>query len=206
MPVVLNSSAKPLSDADFSQLSFNRIERDWFGNAVSTPPQYKLAIDPKFLWFGARRLYPPQSSRTISAGTFEEGLWNEDVAELFLCDDAISTRYAEINLAPSGAYWRCEFESYRTRAKGGALPVENIQARGQVGASGWEASLRVPRRELSITFSGERASRGNVSFILRGPRLAYFTAHGLKASHPDFHLTEQFETFEIHPIDDAVSR
>ena len=86
------------------------LDRDVFGDPVPGPLEFTLSHDgfvPKF----------PASAKPVTGakpGSFHEGLWEGDVAEVFLMHPGGG--YLEYNFAPNGAWWSCAFDSPRVRS------------------------------------------------------------------------------------------
>lgn len=86
------------------------VDIDWDGNPLKFEFRFILQVDPDGIIFGAR--FPKNALALGQANQFAEGLWEGSVVELFIHEES-STRYIEINLSPTGAYWIAEFSDYR---------------------------------------------------------------------------------------------
>lgn len=160
---------------------------DWYGLPLDPPLGFVIAVDASSLWFVATRAAPANCRRGAMPGAFMEGLWEGDVAELFLADPA-EGRYLEFNLAPNGSWWAAKFTAPRVRA--GWQP--NFQSTvtsysEEISGSGWCAALRVPldflRREIGF---GARTT-ANATAILNSPQQTFHSATKLLGEKPDFH-------------------
>jgi len=191
-----HSSSTPLSIEAVKQLPRTAIAKEWHGSEISPPLLFSVAIDPKALWFLASRAAAPVCDRSLACGAFVEGLWEQELAEVFLCA-AEGSRYLEVNISPSGAWWSCSFHGYRERDSSTAL--EGVEAWAEPLTSDstrWEAGLKIPRASISsrISFGVQGGkSRGNVSgVVLSKSRPLYLTYGNLEAANPDFHLAGNF--------------
>ncbi len=189
---------KPLSKEQARELPRTSIEKEWHGSLVTPPLHFSLALDPEALWFCASRASMPQCELSLACGSFVEGLWEKELAEVFLCS-AEGPRYLEVNLSPTGAWWSCSFHSYRKRDS--SAPLEGVTAWASplsATSESWEAGLRIPLASIAsaINFSpNDLPSRANVSgVVLSGKGPLYLTYGNLRAKEPDFHLADKFPT------------
>ncbi|MGB1874844.1 MAG: hypothetical protein ACPH5P_03735 [Akkermansiaceae bacterium] len=172
---------------------WSHLERDWFGQYLDVPASFALAVDPANLWFFAQR----DKRASMLAGTqtneFVEGLWNHDVAELFV-GGSESERYLEFNLAPNGAWWSAEFCGPRKRVNEDAHPVEGITTHSRISDDGcWRAALTIPIVYLKDNFGFGVDTRLNVTFIVDTPAQRFLSAASLPGREPDFHQPSHFE-------------
>jgi len=144
---------------------------------------FSLGVTPEELLF--RVLFPTEPSQ--QKRQWVEGLWEEDVAELFICDPNTG-RYQELNLSPDGAWWSSVFSTYRKRVPLTGAPSPRIDVNGR------EVTLRVRLNELGVSLAN---AKGNVSAILAGNYLSWTKA--LLEPTPDFHRTEQFVALSLIP-------
>lgn len=171
-------------------LAWTPLRKEWFGAEVPSPPQYQIALTSDALIFaGGRNVAPHCTPR--AAGSFVEGLWEEEVGELFLCAPE-GSRYLEVNLAPSGAWWWCLFDSYRIRAKSQPTAPPRAEALATQSAESWRSELILPLSDLPFELRPRGSFRANVSFVLPGVPVQYVTATPLLSEKPDFHLSTQF--------------
>lgn len=156
---------------------------DWEGQPPPCALSFVVAFTPDALLFGGEVSEGPRCDRSLRAGEFVEGLWAHDVIEMFVREPA-SERYFEINLAPTGAFWVCLFESYRRR--GAPLAgVEGALTSGQLTPRGWRAALCLPRAALPFALD-DREVRANVCAIRGEPR-QFFSLAPPASAVPDFH-------------------
>lgn len=195
-----------LSAEQAKKLPRTAISHEWHGSPVSPPLLFSLGLDSEALWFTASRAAAPLCDLSLSCGSFVEGLWEKELAEVFLCS-AEGTRYLEINLSPTGAWWSCSFHSYRARDSSAAL--EGVTAWAEtvtVQAKSWEATLRIPTASIAsaVTFTPKSAEvRANVSGVMiMGASPLYLSYSNLEATQPDFHLTDKFSALLISEITD----
>lgn len=163
------------------------LTRDWDGLPVGSPLRCSLACEAGALVFRAARAMQPRLHPTARAGAFTPGLWEYDVAELFLAPEHRAC-YAELNLSPNGAWWGCVFTAPRQRAAHLELP-EGCAAIGCVGDQGWSAELRVPWAGLRALGIEPERCRWAVAAVLRRAdgtlRYQCSAPHG--DTPPDFH-------------------
>jgi hypothetical protein len=86
------------------------VEIDWYGKPLDIDFRFVLETENNLITFGAK--FPKNGISLGSKGQFLKGLWEESVVELFV-HELNSTRYVELNLSPTGAYWCAEFSNYR---------------------------------------------------------------------------------------------
>jgi hypothetical protein len=175
-----------------SDTIWQAITTDWFKEPVIDPPQFRFGLSNSELLFQAERSSPPHCTMEHSQGKFVEGLWEADVAEYFLCEQG-SERYLEVNLAPTGAWWWCLFDGYRTRAKTQPLPPPSVKITSVLTQQGWKAAIALPLIALPITIDPSAPTRFNVTFALTKPRRQFLTEAPLVKATPDFHLVDQLE-------------
>lgn len=162
------------------------LDRDWFDEPVDARPHFVLKLDEGTIVLSASVAKSP----LIVAGddgSFREGLWNGDCAELFLSNPETGY-YLEFNLSPLGGWWRCDFSAPRRRVEGSAVPLAGVTTRGSTASDRWSAELRIPVASLpeALAFSPE-ATMANVTFCLGDTPQRYLTLVDLGGGDPDFH-------------------
>jgi hypothetical protein len=140
-----------------------------------------LAQSHDELFFGGTVEAPPRGDLSPGCGQFVEGLWAQDVLELFWKSSG-SSGYQELNLAPSGAWWWCAFRGYRQRDEGASAPP--ARAHVERRSDRWSAAVALPR--ASLGGADLRAATLNVCAILGDPR-RFYTHEGPATAEPDFH-------------------
>ena len=154
----------------------------WDGECLPYPLQWLIVRDPRKLWFVVSAPGGSAFERHHSAGDFVEGLWERDVAELFIKES--SGRYQEFNVSPGGAWWTVVLSSYRTReAKQPEMPDPIIRA--QVGEGRWRALLGVDLSSLAVDLS--ESSSLHVSGITQKPQRLFLSSRPVASVEPDFH-------------------
>lgn len=173
------------------------LSTDWYGDKVSSPPSLTLSLHQDHLIFSSTvdknlRFHP-----WSQPGSFVEGLWEHDVAELFICDQ-LSGRYLEINLDYHGAWWVCLFDGYRSPS----VMQPNwtgITTQAWMTDSRYHAEICLPIRLLEPVgiFSLDQLIRNgtvNITAVLidenGNPR--FLSTAPLGGTEPDFHRTEDF--------------
>lgn len=193
-------SQTPLQALDREALPWIPFECDWFGAASTLRPQFRVIVTKHTLLFEALGPQPASYREIHLAGSFQPGLWEMDVAELFLCHSS-GTGYREFNLAPSGAYWTAKFSDYRSIDETpDELPDEGPCALSHFHDRSWHAELLIPRDALEGDIVFDHSLRANVNFILGQAPRNFFSWEKLSAKEPDFHLCREFQSVERRPV------
>lgn len=188
------SAAAPVPDA--AAAPWTEISADWDGRKLFRPFRFRLELHSGSGELGAiiARFdvpIPPLSRQPQPAGSFVEGLWNFDVAELFLRGDPAGA-YQEFNLSPFGEWWSCGFSSYRC----GRTPSPDfvLRAESRHTAGGWSGELTIPLAGLRAKGIDSSAMAAHVSAISGpGAERRYISSNPLAGETPDFHRAETFE-------------
>lgn len=176
------------------------LDTDWHGAPVQPPAAYSLAMDAARLWFIAHHRRPADLHPLARPGVFQAGLWQNDVAELFLADPA-SGRYFEFNLAPNGAWWSCEFTAPRIRAEETDIVMPEVATFSDMAPDGsWVAAMAIPLDLLRARLDFGPHSRANVAMILESPQQKFLSAADLGGGPPDFHLPQRFPGIVLAPL------
>jgi hypothetical protein len=179
IPVHLGKPAEPAEP----------LAKDWFGQPARFPARFSLQLRQGVLRYAFRVDKPPQCDMSHSSGAFVEGLWEQDVAELFL----MSSRgeYHELNIAPSGAWWSASFSSYRQRRE--AVRCPSVRVRADHGRTHWAISLTLDLRDLTLLETASLdAARLNVCAILSPEDPEYLCYGHTSGGEPDFHAETNF--------------
>ena len=168
------------------------ITEDWFGEALVPPLAFSLAADSKQLWFVATRQALALTNPAASSGEFTHGLWEHDVAELFIADPE-GRSYLEFNLSPTGAWWAAKFSSPRELCKVQPDFQSQIRTYHDDGDPGcWIAAISIPIRFLVAHIGFAVGSPANAAFILNSPHQTFHSATKLLGETPDFHQPANF--------------
>lgn len=168
------------------------ITKDWHGSPMDAPAGYALVADPLRLWFLAMHRKPAMLHPKSRPGVFMPGLWEADVAELFIADPS-QTRYFEFNLAPNSAWWSCEFKGPRVREEETDIVFPELETFAELAPDGgWVAGMAIPLDLLKARLDFGPESFVNVTFILGNPEPKYLTAADLGGGTPDFHQPSAF--------------
>ncbi len=172
---------------------FQAIEVSLEGISTKRPPRFHLEREGDAIRFSARAGAPGfLGPDPASLGQFHEGLWEADVAELFLAHPD-GERYLEINLSPAGAWWACGFRGPRNRDPSLDLPEAKTAAAIDDAQRLWTASIDLPLDYLESVWQFGPESRANVCFILGPPeRRRHFSAAAMPKGPPDYHRPEVF--------------
>lgn len=174
--------------------------KDWHGAAVDPPAGFSLAMDERRLWFVAHHRKPAGLHPQARPGDFQAGLWQYDVAELFIADP-VSGRYFEFNLAPNGAWWSCEFTAPRVRAEEVDIAMPEVATFADMAPDGsWVAAMALPLDLLRARLDFGPRSRVNVAMILGHPDRIHLSAADLGGGVPDFHLPGKFSPVNLSTL------
>jgi hypothetical protein len=186
-------SQKELSIGDLLKLPSFKIQNGWLSEQDSQPPEFTLAVTTQNLLFSFNANYKPWHN-SEKQGSFVSGLWNYDVAEIFLKDD-YSESYQEFNLSPSGAWWTQCFESYRKPSAQKNNQVQ-IQTFSEINKDNWEVGIIIPKNILGIKCSFSENSKANICAILGQNFRNYFSYNSVISEKPDFHHQDNFRQFD----------
>lgn len=159
---------------------------DWYGQKSDWQPRMGLWVTDGILEYRFTAKKTPLCE-LLPKGTFVEGLWEKDVAELFVAEP--SGCYQEINLSPTGAWWSATFSGYRER-ENEVRPSVEIETR--IGDGEWTVGLRMSISELSVGAEADVLLYSPTA-ILYGPEPFYFAPHHEGEGEPDFHRAELFK-------------
>lgn len=163
--------------------------QDWYGRTNGMPLSWTVAVDPTALWFCCSLPAGRHRSSPHARGAFVEGLWEEDVAELFIKDP--SGRYQELNFHPSGAWWSMTHSSYRVRDLESMPPILN-SIHTEVAQDVWRVVASFDRRSFQIPLLAE--SLLHISGIVRGKdEVVFLSSHPATHTAPDFHRDTCFQ-------------
>jgi hypothetical protein len=194
LPCYLSDSA--LSYEKLQSYKTSSIQKDWFGGKADVPRTFVLACDPQSIWFYAYCKEAANYDAKFKLGHFAEGLWNFDVAEIFICDDTTKA-YQEFNLSPNGAWWTSAFSDYRARTETLLYQTEGPSCFSTIEPDFWKACIRVPRSFLSLKASFTEKTRANISFVQSKPEIRYFSWAKIPSEKPDFHKSQGYEHLEM---------
>lgn len=188
-------STDTLLDAhDLWQNSFFSLEKDWYGQTTGEKIEFAVAIDPLSLHFLFKTTARSNCSASNKMGDFVEGLWKEDVAELFISSKN-EERYLELNLSPSGAWWAALFTEYRKRDE--SYTGRKAKTFARSGMDGWRACLSIKLSELPFDFSQANLLRVNMACVLGKTTRRYYTWSSINVTAPDFHKIRDFSPVKI---------
>jgi hypothetical protein len=128
--------------------AINTLHKNWFGAPVSEPIQFTIELEPESLCVTVATSKLPTTHPLDGKQPFVEGLWEFDVFELFIRSKG-SSSYTEINLAPSGSWWACQFTEYRKRAEIQLIVQSKIGFESKL-EKGWHATYRIPYQAISL--------------------------------------------------------
>lgn len=170
-------------------LHTGKIERDWFGNTCPDN-HFTLSASRSHLFFDTQVELAPPSAFPAQTGDYYEGLWEYDVAELFIAADK-KDRYLEINLAPNGAWWLMTFSAPRQRIENRSIDYQQIKTQGTLNKASWAATLSIPHGLLQNILQTD-TMHFNVTYILGNPK-QYLSYSNLHSMQPDFHIPTYYQ-------------
>lgn len=193
------TSPKPLIWGELDVPLFG-LQKDWHGGSLEIAAGFSLVSDSERLWFIANHRQPARIHPKARPGGFLAELWKYDVAELFLADPA-SGRYLELNLAPNGAWWTCEFTGPRMRAEAVDIAMPDVATFSEMSPDGsWLAAAALPLDLLKARLNFSQETRINVTMILNSPEQKFLSACDLGAGEPDFHQPGKFGQVRFTPL------
>ncbi len=176
------------------------LDKDLTGEPLLPAAAYSLVMDPARLWFVATHRAAATIHPDARPGGFLAGLWQHDVAELFIADP-VSGRYLEFNLAPNGAWWTCEFTAPRVREDEMDIAMPDVATFSELAADGtWVAAMSLPLDLLRARIGFGETSRANVTMILGSPTQRFLSASDLGQGEPDFHQPDRFREVRFTPL------
>ena len=182
-----------LSSAQVLGLPRQSREVDWYNAPLPTPLSWCIALDPVALWFACSLPGGGRSSSTT--GEFVEGLWEEDVAELFI--KSPSGIYQELNVAPSRAWWSMTLSDYRVRSDAAHRP-HLLSLSTTIESSWWTVVAGFDRTSIEVPVSSE--SLLHVSGMWYTPQPTYLSSRPPPGVAPDYHHRECFEAVVLSPV------
>lgn len=169
------------------------VANDWYGELLTKPLTFSLAIDHDYLWFIACHESPATIHPKARPGQFQNELWQYDVAEIFLLDPSTG-RYLEINLAPNGAWWSAFFTGPRVVENEMDTPLEGVATYADLAPNGgWMSAMALPLKMLREELNFGDDSKMNVTFIVDSPNKKFISATKLEGREPDFHQPDDFK-------------
>ena len=185
-------ATQPLLFADAHWL----ISHDLSGAPLTSPLRFGLALSASHLYFGYAQPVNEGSFTPRPVGEFYEGLWEEQVLELFVAADS-GERYQEFNLSPSGAWWTQPFSSYRVRDTATGIP-QTLEVYAEEGSAGSRSFFRIPRSALSVRCNFSDDSRANITAVVvetTPSKKRYCAVHETGSGAADFHASVGFRSF-----------
>ena len=166
------------------------IVHDWHGTTLEEPLCWELNLREEEGVYSVQMPFAPRNSSVDSRGEFVEGLWEQDVVELFLAGD--SGRYVEFNVSSQGAWWFMPFSDYRVRAEA-RCKRPRVSVSVETARREWRVELVFGLEEI-VAYLG-RVTAWQVAAIHYGPKsVTYISSRNAKGGDPDFHNFSSFTT------------
>jgi hypothetical protein len=165
-------------------------DADWSSARLPSPFAWCVARDPDTVWFLCS--LPGGEHSSSSRGEFVEGLWEEDVAELFI--KSPDGTYQELNLAPSGAWWSMTLDGYRVR-RASPLRPEVRHLTTSVSAGEWSVLVGLARPSMEVPLTAESLLHVSGMWYPDAPR--YLSSRPPPGIAPDYHHPLCFEPVEM---------
>jgi hypothetical protein len=176
----------PIDNELVRRLPRQQVHECWHGRTLTPSFECCLAMDPFTLWCVWKVPGSAWCDESLAHGDFVEGLWNWDVAELFLSTGGES--YREYNISPRGAWWCAQFDRYRCQCEVQSTH-ELPQLFTSIETGSWEAVLGIPRRELALD-APEHELAIHVAAITHRPESRFISSQPVAGVEPDFHRRE----------------
>jgi len=161
---------------------------DWYGRELASPFSWVVALDPQSFWFSCAIPGGKNWSAAHTSGQFVEGLWEEDVAEVFIRER--DGRYQELNFNPSGAWWSMTHSSYRLRDPNTSPPLIRTIDTG-IGEGWWRVVVSFDRASFQVPIAP--TSFLHISGISYGSEVSFISSRAPAGMAPDFHHERCFE-------------
>ena len=176
------SLSSPVDTPSLIALHHYPLERTLENTSVKAPIYFVFAVSDENLFFGGYWDKVSIDEPKDRAGEFVEGLWEEDVLELYLANtEEDEDAYLELNLSKDGAWWGAHFSSYRRRAS----VFDKDKATILQGESA--VYFKYPLSELLVKFEIDKCI-GNVCGInFVGDSVEYLSWNSAKQDRADFH-------------------
>ncbi len=186
----------PLSSYRYQQSlkegSWISLSKDWEGQSLKAPAVFRVRSTEKALFFEVCFPSEARSKPGSSYGSFEEELWEYDVAELFITTSSRgSSQYLEMNIAPNGAWWACWFNGVRALSEQ-KVEQEAFSVCQEVFGKGAGLSFSVEWASLVKVLGPLVDLRYNVTWILESPESRYLSLAEIPKEKPDFHQPDSF--------------
>jgi len=179
-------------------LNFFSITHDWFGKTVNNSPSFLLGYNEINIYFAFSNNHKPFFNKKHKINTYNEGLWEYDVAEFFIFDIK-AKKYQEFNLSPTGSWWTMLFCDYRKQDQNNLTIPDRIEIYSDYSEKMWQVALKLPLNQLSVDFFDPGNCTGNVCAIVNKNR-KYLSWAKSCSQKPDFHLVKSFLPFEMIPF------
>jgi hypothetical protein len=199
MSITLLHSRDVLSFDSIQELlvtHFQSTNLSWSGETLPNSFKWCLFSDLTHLWFYASIPFPlnnESEENQYEDVAWVEGLWNNDVVELFLLNPLTEGNYIEFNFSPVNAWWCCEFEGYRSPRSISTPPkLDHLKFHLDKEKSCWE--VRVALDLQSLPFPIDASTFAHISAIIQQPQRLYLTSNTNRSCcyDPDFHRIESF--------------
>ncbi len=169
---------------------WQQLDREWFGNPVTPPFEFRFRLTADSLIFSARRRSPALLHPQAQEGVFQDYLWKYDTAEFFVATEA-ADRYLEFNICPNGAWWSAAFTDPRVVNEAVPAVPEGVRCSGTSTAEGWECEAHLPLAYLALMGiepgNPEKNFRLTAAAILESPQQLFLTTSPDTSGKPDFH-------------------
>jgi hypothetical protein len=147
--------------------------------------EYTFAIDLRNIYLGVFNANQFQNVQKYPKESFVEGLWEQDVIELFLRDDT-TENYQELQLSPSGAWWTSAFSAPRVKMEYDFTGTKAKVTSGVDHQDEWVV-LTLSRDTLKINCSFSNDSYCNICACIGDKERHYLSATSFPGAEPNFH-------------------
>lgn len=187
------------------QLSLEKIEhlprvelsRNWDGSQAQKRLLCVLAFDTKSFYFSACGFEAPREIAKTESAEFKQGLWEADVAELFISD--AEDRYQEINLSPSAAWWSATFNAPR-KQNTESFNAFKVEASSRKNNEHWYSAVKIPLAAIKINLESAHTLRANFCACLGDNPRNFLSYAALPGKQADFHQPKHFSSVTVFSI------
>lgn len=182
MTITIFQSRSALSVDGVRALPLQSTSVSWSHIPLERTFSWSLALDPATVWFRCSLPGGRTVKSDTKSGEFVEGLWEFDVAEVFVQD--AHGAYQEFNLAPNGAWWSMTHSEYRVRSKD-SCPAKCLSVTTGIFDGYWEVVAAFERGSLQVPL--ELGGFVHVTGIHYAAEPIYLSSHPPRNIAPDFH-------------------
>lgn len=195
MSLIVRELREVRSWQDVVALPRSSASECWNGDCLARPFQWSLTIDSQRLWFVSEIPAAPSEKKLHGSGEFVEGLWESNVAELFVM--ASDGKYQEFNVSEDGAWWAMTFLSHRVRSPSPKVP-KGVTITTERSTQSWTAIMAIPLASLEVEWN-QNVALHVCGILYRQGVPTYLTSKAQSGFPPDFHDSRCFQSVSWPP-------